>query len=48
MRSTITMVASTMIPKSMAPMLSRLSEDDLETLTKALAPLERLAERSSS
>ena len=33
---------------ALAAMLSRLSEDDLETLTKALAPLERLAERTSS
>jgi DNA-binding MarR family transcriptional regulator len=32
---------------SLAAMLSKLSEDDLETLTKALIPLERLAERSS-
>ena len=33
---------------ALAVMLSRLSEDDLDTLTKALAPLERLAERSSN
>ena len=36
MRSTITMVASTMMPKSMAPMLSRLSETpDRRMQTKA-------------
>ncbi|MDT5185568.1 MAG: hypothetical protein QOI29_3726 [Mycobacterium sp.] len=33
---------------ALAAMLSNLSEDDLETLTKAVAPLERLAERSST
>ena len=33
---------------ALAAMLSKLSEDDLETLTKALAPLERLAERSAN
>jgi DNA-binding MarR family transcriptional regulator len=32
---------------ALATMLSKLSEDDLEMLTKALAPLERLAERSA-
>src|ERR1700739_1774122 len=32
---------------ALAAMLSQLSEDDLELLTKALAPLERLAERSA-
>jgi DNA-binding MarR family transcriptional regulator len=31
---------------ALAAMLSRLSEDDLETLTKALVPLERLAGQS--
>ena len=28
-------------------MLSRLTEDDVETLTKALGPMERLAERET-
>ena len=31
---------------ALAAMLSQLSDDDVETLTKALAPLERLAEQS--
>jgi DNA-binding MarR family transcriptional regulator len=33
---------------ALAAMLSKLSEDDLETLTKAIAPLERLASQGDS
>jgi DNA-binding MarR family transcriptional regulator len=32
---------------ALAAMLGRLSDDDVETLTKALGPMERLAERES-